>query len=178
MYPEDLVVAALALRIGRPVKWVATRIEDLLGTQHARDQVDSAEAAVDAEGRVLALRSAPLPTSAPTCARKQRPTDADRRLRDGPYRIEALEVETISVFTNTTPTGAYRGAGRPESTYLVERIMDQAARRLGIDSAEFRRRNLIQTDQFPYYTPSGTPFDSGDYPSLLDTALSLPTTRR
>ena len=91
----------------------------------------------------------------------------------GAYRIEALETEAIAVFTNTNPVGAYRGAGRPEAAYIVERVIGAAARQLGLDPAEIRRRNFIQPDQFPYKTPSGTPYDSGNYPRLLDTALEL-----
>jgi carbon-monoxide dehydrogenase large subunit len=95
------------------------------------------------------------------------------RYGTGAYRIEAFETEAVAVFTNTNPVGAYRGAGRPESAFIAERVIDTAARQLGIDPVEIRRRNFIQPEQFPYSTPSGTPYDSGNYPRLLDTALAL-----
>ncbi len=174
MYRDDLVVATLALKLGRPLKWVATRIEDMQTTQHAREQIDVAEAALDADGRVLALRVQTIGNigaylhggGSGLFLRIQ-------AFATGAYRIGALETETVAVFTNTNPTGAYRGAGRPEAASIVERLMDAAARKLCIDPAEIRRRNFIQPDEFPYITPCGTPFDSGNYPRLLDTALEL-----
>jgi aerobic carbon-monoxide dehydrogenase large subunit len=173
LYRDDLVIAALALKLGRPLKWISTRIEDLLTTQHAREQVDQAEAALDADGRVLALR---IKTVGNIGAYLHGGNGGMplrmRAFGTGAYRIEAMEVETTAVFTNTNPTGAYRGAGRPEAAFLIERLMDAAARQLNLDPAEIRRRNYIQPDEFPYTTPCGTPFDSGDYPRLLDTALA------
>jgi carbon-monoxide dehydrogenase large subunit len=174
MYRDDLVVATLALELGRPLKWVATRIEDFLTTQHAREQSDVVEAALDADGRVLALR---VQTIGNIGAYLHGGGSAlflrIGAFATGAYRIPALETETTAVFTNTNPTGAYRGAGRPEAASLIERVMDAAARALGLDPAEIRRRNFIQPDEFPYTTPNGTPFDSGNYPALLDTALKL-----
>jgi carbon-monoxide dehydrogenase large subunit len=174
MYRDDLVVATLALKLGRPLKWVATRIEDFLTTQHAREQSDVAEAALDGDGRVLALR---VQTVGNIGAYLHGGGSAlflrIGAFGTGAYRIPALETETVAVFTNTNPTGAYRGAGRPEAASLIERVMDAAARQLGLDPAEIRRRNFIQPDEFPYTTPNGTPFDSGNYPRLLDTALVL-----
>jgi carbon-monoxide dehydrogenase large subunit len=171
VYREDVVVSAIALRLQRPVKWVATRIEDMLTTQQARDQEDSAEAALDADGRILALRvrtvgniGAYLHGSAALFLRIQ-------AFATGAYRIPALATDTLAVFTNTNVTGAFRGAGRPEAAAIIERVMDSAARQLGLDPAEIRRRNFIQPDEFPYTTPCGTPFDSGDYPRLLQRAL-------
>jgi carbon-monoxide dehydrogenase large subunit len=174
MYRDDLVVATLALKLGRPLKWVATRIEDMLTTQHAREQVDEAEAALDADGRILALRVRTIGN----LGAYLHGGNSGAFLRvgvfgTGAYRIEALETEGVAVFTNTNPVGAYRGAGRPEAAYIVERIVGASARQLGLDPAEVRRRNFIQPDQFPYKTPSGTPYDSGNYPHLLDTALAL-----
>ena len=174
MYRDDLVVAALALKLGRPVKWIATRIEDMLTTQHAREQLDEAEAALDADGRVLALRV----RTTGNLGAYLHAGNGGMFLRiaafgTGAYRIAALETEAVAVFTNTNPVGAYRGAARPEAAYIVERIMDTAARQLGIPPAEIRRRNFIQPDEFPYTTPSGTPYDSGNYPRLLEAALDL-----
>ncbi|MGE3913611.1 MAG: xanthine dehydrogenase family protein molybdopterin-binding subunit, partial [Chloroflexota bacterium] len=174
MYRDDLVVAAAALKLGQPVRWVSTRIEDLLTTQHAREQVDEAEAALDEEGHVLAVRV----RTTGNLGAYFHAGNSGMFLRiaafgTGAYRIPALDAEAIAVFTNTNPVGAYRGAARPEAAFIIERIMDTAARQLGIPPAEIRRRNFIQPDQFPYTTPSGTPYDSGNYPRLLETALSL-----
>src|SRR5215212_508590 len=174
MYRDDLVVATLALKLGRPVKWVATRIEDMQTTQHAREQVDLAEAALDEDGHILALRVHTIGNLGAYIHGGN--SGAFLRIGvfgTGAYRIPALETEAVAVFTNTNPVGAYRGAGRPESAFIAERIVDAAARQLGIDPVEIRRRNFIQPDQFPYSTPSGTPFDSGNYPRLLETALRL-----
>jgi carbon-monoxide dehydrogenase large subunit len=174
MYRDDLVVAALALKLGRPVKWIATRIEDMLTTQHAREEIDEAEAAIDAEGRILALRVRTIGNLGAYIHGGN--SGAFLRIGSfgtGAYRIDALETDATAVFTNTNPVGAYRGAGRPEAAFIVERVIGEAARKLGIDPAEIRRRNFVQPDQFPYNTPSGTPYDSGNYPRLLATALSL-----
>jgi carbon-monoxide dehydrogenase large subunit len=146
----------------------------MLTTQHAREQIDEAEAALDSDGRILALRVRTIGN----LGAYLHGGNSGSFLRigvfgTGAYRIEALETEAIAVFTNTNPVGAYRGAGRPEAAYIVERIIGEAARQLGLDPAEIRRRNFIQPDQFPYTTPSGTPYDSGNYPRLLDTALGL-----
>jgi len=174
MYRDDLVVATLARKLGRPLKWVATRIEDMLTTQHAREEIDEAEAALDADGRILALRVRTIGN----LGAYLHGGNSGAFLRvgvfgTGAYRIEAFETEATAVFTNTNPVGAYRGAGRPEAAAIVERVMEAAARQLGVDRAELRRRNFIQPDQFPYKTPSGTPFDSGNYPRLLDHALAM-----
>jgi aerobic carbon-monoxide dehydrogenase large subunit len=174
MYRDDLVVATLALKLGRPVKWIATRIEDMLTTQHAREEIDEAEAAIDAEGRILALRVRTIGNLGAYIHGGN--SGAFLRIGSfgtGAYRIDALETDATAVFTNTNPVGAYRGAGRPEAAFIVERVMGEAARALGLDPAEIRRRNFIQPDQFPYKTPSGTPYDSGNYPRLLNAALSL-----
>lgn len=173
-YREDVVVAALALRLERPVKWVATRIEDMLTTHHARDQVDEMEAAFDGDGRLLAVRTRTITALGAyvhhvnTLQPLYIPSYGT-----GAYQVPALEAEVLTVFTNTTPTGPYRGAGRPEAAFLIERLMDQAARQLSLDPAELRWRNLIQPDQFPYTTPAGTRYDSGNYPALLEKALAL-----
>jgi aerobic carbon-monoxide dehydrogenase large subunit len=174
MYRDDLVTAAAALKLGRPVTWAATRIEDMLTTQHAREQIDEAEAALDADGRFLAVRV----RTTGNLGAYLHAGNAGMFLRigsfgTGAYQIAALEAESIAVFTNTNPVGAYRGAARPEAAYIIARLMDAAARQLQLPPAELRRRNFIQPEQFPYATPSGTPYDSGNYPRLLDTALRL-----
>ncbi|MCC6173966.1 MAG: xanthine dehydrogenase family protein molybdopterin-binding subunit [Chloroflexi bacterium] len=171
---EDMVVGVAAKTLQRPVRWVSTRMEDLLSTQHARDQIDEGEAAFDADGRFLALR---VRTHGAVGAYTHG-VNTTLPLRmisysTGAYRVQALEADVTGVFTNSNPTGAYRGAGRPEATALCERIMDEAARQLRIDPVELRRRNFIQPDQFPYTNPGGSTYDSGDYPALLDMALRL-----
>jgi carbon-monoxide dehydrogenase large subunit len=174
LYREDLVLAVAARLLGRPVKWISTRMEDLLSTQHARDQLDEAEGAFDAEGHLLAIRLRTFgAVGAYTLAAS--PSLFLRMIyySAGPYRVPALEAEVTALFTNSNPTGALRGALRPEATTLGERLMGTAARRLGIDQAEIRRRNFVQPDQFPYTNPGGTIYDSGNYPALLEHALEL-----
>jgi aerobic carbon-monoxide dehydrogenase large subunit len=171
---EDLVVAKAALRMGRPVKWVSTRMEDLLSTQHARDQLDEAEGAFDAEGHLLALR---IRTHAAVGAYS--PSGNTNLLARmilfsaGPYRHRAQDVEVTGYFLNANHSGALRGAGRPEATTLGERIMEAASRQIGIDPVEIRRRNFIQPDEFPWANPGGTTYDSGNYPGLLEHALEV-----
>ncbi len=173
-YPEDAVVAYLARRLRRPVKWVETRRENLLTTTHGRAQVVDVEVAADRDGRVLGLRSriladlgaellyttAIVPTLTPL-------------MMQGPYEIPALRCELVALYTNTCPTGAYRGAGRPEATYYLERVMDLVADATGVDPAEVRRRNFIPPDRFPYEAASGATYDSGEYAKPLGEALRL-----
>jgi carbon-monoxide dehydrogenase large subunit len=171
---EEIVVAKAALRLGRPVKWVSTRMEDLLSTQHARDQLDEASGAFDAEGHLLALR---IKTWAAVGAYSPAGnTNLLARMilfSAGPYRHRAQDVEVTGVYLNANHSGALRGAGRPEATTLGERIMEAASRKLGIDPVEIRRRNFIQPDEFPWSNPGGTTYDSGNYPALLDHALEV-----
>jgi aerobic carbon-monoxide dehydrogenase large subunit len=171
---EDLVVAAAARKLGRPVKWISTRMEDLLSTQHARDQLDEAEGAFNAEGHLLALRirtwaavGAYSPAGNTTLLPRMILFSA------GPYRVRAQDVEVTGLYLNANHSGALRGAGRPEATSLGERMMEAASRQLGIDPVELRRRNFIQPDEFPWPNPGGTVYDSGNYPDLLDHALEL-----
>jgi carbon-monoxide dehydrogenase large subunit len=172
-YREDVLLAALALRLGRPLTWTATRMEDLLTTHHARDQVDTISGAFDEEGHLLAIRTR---TVNGLGAYAYANTGQPMRVRDyatGAYKVPAHEAEIIAVYTNTAPQGAYRGAGRPEASYLTERLMDQAAVELGVDPVELRKRNLLQPTDFPWKTPNGAHFDSGNYPALLDKALDI-----
>jgi carbon-monoxide dehydrogenase large subunit len=171
---EDIVVPKAALLLGRPVKWVSTRMEDFLTTQQARDQLDEAEGAFDAEGHLLAMRvrthaavGAYSPAGNTTLLTRMILFSA------GPYRVRAQDVEVTGYFLNANHSGALRGAGRPEATTLGERLMEAAARKIGLDSVEIRRRNFIQPDEFPWPNPGGTTYDSGDYPGLLDHALEV-----
>ena len=167
--PEYVLVAALAYRLGQPVKWVETRRESLLGTVHARDQLQDARGAFRRDGTLLGLEVR-------LCANLGAYNAATTALRTGllaagPYRVPALQVLVEGVMTNLAPLGAYRGAGRPEAAYLLERLMDSAAAELCLDPAEIRRRNLLRADEFPYRSPTGALYDSGDYHRALALAL-------
>ncbi len=173
-YAEELLVLWASKRVGHPVKWTSDRSEAFLSDAHGRDHVSHAELALDAGGRFRGLRvrtlanmGAYLSTFAPAI-----PTYLHATLLSGPYVIPAIYAEVKAIFTNTVPVDAVRGAGRPEATYLLERLVDKAARELGIDRVEIRRQNLIQPDQFPYQTPVALQYDIGDYPATLDMALA------
>ena len=172
MYPEEMLVPFLARRLGRPVRWVASRTEDYLATSHGRDQISEIALAADAEGRVLGLK---LRLIADLGAHYFRvtpyPSVHTIHMICGPYRIRNVHAEALGVFTNKVPTEPYRGAGRPEAIYLIERAMDALADELGLDPAEVRRRNYIPPDAFPYTTPTGLTYDSGDYARALEQAL-------
>ncbi|HEU0027402.1 MAG TPA: xanthine dehydrogenase family protein molybdopterin-binding subunit [Ktedonobacterales bacterium] len=171
---EEIVAASLAMRYGRPIKWIEDRSENVRAQVHGRGQINEVEAAYTADGRVLGLR---LRTIADLGAflfgiSPMLPFFTARMLC-GPYRIEAVGAEIIGALTNKPPTGPYRGAGRPEATYIVERVMDAVARALRLDPVEVRRRNLLAPDVFPYSTPTGLVYDSGNYQAALDKALAL-----
>ena len=175
VYPEEVVVAWLARTLERPVKWTAERRESFMTDSHGRDHVSDVEMAFDSGGHVVGLRvrtvanlGAHLTLFAPAV-----PTYLYGTLLSGQYRIPAIHAEVTGVFTNTTPVDAYRGAGRPEACYLLERMMDLAARQLGVDPAELRRRNLIPASEFPYLTPVALQYDSGNYEPTLDRALAM-----
>ncbi len=172
-YREEILVAWLARRLGRPVKWISTRAEDLLTTQHGRGARATGELALDADGRITALRGrirVPLGSSL-ACTVVSTPRNHARCL-PGAYLLESVDVESIGAFTTTPSIGAYRGAGRPEAAFLIERLVDEAARALAMDPAELRRRNLIPGNRFPFRTATGQVYDSGDYVGLLDRTLA------
>jgi carbon-monoxide dehydrogenase large subunit len=173
-YGEEVACARAAMRLGRPVKWSEERRESFLATVQGRGQVNYVDLAVDRDGTFLALRSRII---ADLGAHQQMNTVAVPTLSNlmltGAYRIPAIYGELIAVMTNTTPTGAYRGAGRPEALFLVERIVDQAARAVGMDPAEIRRKNFIPPDKFPYDTGLGAEYDSGNYAPALEKALQI-----
>ena len=175
IYPEDIVVAYAALHTKRPVKWRADRIEEFLGAVHGRDVISRAELALDAQGKVLALRVKGYANVGGYAGM----TGVVIQVLIGPwvstsiYDIPLIDLHFIAVMTNTTPTGAYRGAGRPEAIYLTERLMDAAARKLGLDPAELRRRNMIRPEQMPYTNPMAQVYDSGKFEQILDQGLAL-----
>lgn len=174
-YPEEVVVTWAAKRVGRPVKWTAERSESFLSDTHGRDHITHAELALDKGAKFLGLRvnttanmGAYLSTFGPLI-----PTYLYAPVMAGQYATPAVRCDVKAVFTNTAPVDAERGAGRPEATYLIERIVDKAARQLGMDRVEIRRRNLIPPEAFPYATPVVVQYDSGDYPRILDKTLKL-----
>jgi carbon-monoxide dehydrogenase large subunit len=175
VYPEypSLLVAAKLTR--RPVAWMATRSESFLSDQQARDTVTEAELAIDPKGKFLALRVKHIASMGAFIgvpgANIQ--TNNFSRCFPGMYAIPRIEVGVQCVFTNTVPTGPYRGAGRPEANYALERLVDEAARVTGIDPVRLRRRNLIPAKAIPYKTAVGTTYDSGDFAPILEKALAL-----
>ena len=175
LYPEDAVVALAARQVGRPVRWAATRMEDFLAALHGRDTESRAELALDDAGRVLGFRVRTLANM----GAYPRPPGVAIQLLIGPwvstsiYDIATIDFAFTAVLTNTAPTGPYRGAGRPEAIYLIERLMDAAARRLNLDPAEIRRRNMIDPARMPYTNAMGQTYDSGQFARVLDQGLAL-----
>ncbi len=174
IYPELVLVLWAARRLGRPVKWTSTRREGFLTDEHGRDNVSSAELALDAGGRFLALRVAiKLDIGAYLTPRSAGPGTNNVGGLAGMYTTPAIHVQTTGVHTNTTPTGPYRGAGRPEATYAIERVIDIAARELQIDPVELRRRNLIPASAMPFKTGLVFTYDCGDFARVMEMALAL-----
>ncbi len=173
VYAEETAVAWAARRVGRPVKWTADRSESFLADAHGRDHLTTAELALDGDGLFQGLRvrtRANLGAYLSTFASSV-PTYLYGTLLAGQYRTPAIHVEVEGVYTNTAPVDAYRGAGRPEATYVVERLVETAARELKVDPAALRRRNFIAPDQFPYQTPVALEYDTGNYEASLAAAL-------
>lgn len=169
-YAEEAFCTFAAKAVGRPVKWTSSRSEAFISDAHGRDHVTKIELALDEEGRFLALRTntlanmgAYLSTFAPCI-----PTWLHGTLMAGNYRTPLIYVNVRAVFTNTVPVDAYRGAGRPEATYSIERVIDMAAREMGIDPIEIRRRNFVKPDQYPYQTPVAVVYDTGNYDATMD----------
>ncbi len=175
IYPEETVCLWASKKVSRPVKWTGDRSESFMADTHGRDHVTTAELALDADGKMLGLRVHTFANIGAHLALfgSVTPTYLHGTLFSGQYVLPAIYVNLEAVYTHTAPVDAYRGAGRPETAYIVERIAEVAARELGMDSAEFRRRNFIQPDQFPYQTPVALTYDSGDYPAILDRALAM-----
>ena len=173
-YPESPIAALLSMQLGRPVKWIEERSENFISTSHGRGQAQYVEAAYKNDGTLLGMRlriyadlgaycqvvSHALPTLTPSMA-------------PGVYGVQNFAWTTFGVITNKIPYDAYRGAGRPEGAYIIERVMDLIAQQLKMDPAEVRRKNFIPTDAFPYMTPTQMPYDSGDYGPALDKALEM-----
>ena len=173
-YAEEAIVTWAAGKLRKPVKWTAERNESFMSDAHGRDHVTTAEMALDKDGQ---FPGAARVTRWPTWARYLStfapcvPTYLYATLLAGVYKTPAIYCEVKAVFTNTVPVDAYRGAGRPEATFLLERLVDAVAHDTGIDRVDLRRRNFIPTDAFPYQTPVALQYDSGDYNATLDGAL-------
>jgi len=179
-YPEEVIVPWLARAINRPVKWVSGRTESYISDAQGRDHVTNCRMALKNDGTITAVQvstwanmGAYLSTFAPLI-----PTGLYITLFSGLYKIPAIFGETYGVLTNTVPVDAYRGAGRPEASYLLERLVDLAAAELGMDVLEIRRKNLIPADEFPYQTPVAFVYDSGDYQKLFDKLEEMADYRR
>ena len=175
LYAEDVLAAYCARKLKRPVKWTADRIEEFLSASQGRDLNSKVELALDANGRILALRV----SSRANLGAYATPAGVVIQLLIGPwvatsvYDIQTIDIRIRGVLTNTTPTGPYRGAGRPEAIYMIERLMDAAARQTGIDRIELRRRNFIRPAQMPYLNPMAKTYDSGQFEKVMDRALAL-----
>ncbi|MBW3668954.1 MAG: xanthine dehydrogenase family protein molybdopterin-binding subunit [Actinobacteria bacterium] len=170
-YPEDLLVPWIARRVGRPVKWVESRSESMVGLGHGRGQVQDIEIGGTRDGRVLAYRLSVVQNAGAYPRIGSALPMMTRMMVDGVYSIPRVEFASTSVVTNMTPTVAYRGAGRPEATAAIERAIDLFAAEIGMGPADVRRRNFIPKDAFPYTTSVGTVYDSGDYDRALDLVL-------
>jgi carbon-monoxide dehydrogenase large subunit len=171
---ETVAVALAALRLGRPVKWAESRTESSLAAYQGRGADVDAELALAADGTFLALRARYLADlGAYLYSTTPFPPQTSAMLLTGCYAIPAVDVDLVGVCTTKVPTGPYRGAGRPEAALVIERLVDLAARELGVDPVELRRRNVVPPDAFPYETALGFTYDSGDYAAALDAALRL-----
>jgi carbon-monoxide dehydrogenase large subunit len=174
-YPEYLAILVAARKIGRPVHWMSNRAEAFLSDNHARDAYSDVELALDERGKFLALRVRHLGNMGAYIGAvgANIQTVNLTRCLPGMYDIPLIDITSCCVFTNTTTTAPYRGAGRPEANFILERVIDEAARVSGIDPVKLRRRNLIKSSQMPYKTAVGTTIDSGEFESVLDKALAL-----
>lgn len=174
IYAEEVLAAALSIETGKPVKWIEDRREHFFGSVHAREQLHAIELAVTSEGTIRGLRDRIVTDGgAYTSNVGIGPTATTVAMLPGPYRIEHYDVTARAVATNKAPSGAYRGFGQPQAVFAMERMLDRAARQLGIDPAEMRLRNLIRPDEFPYTSASGLTYDSGDYAAALRRALEM-----
>ncbi len=176
LYPGDAITLWASKKLGRPVKWVEERRENYLATAHGRDHIQDVEWAVKKDGTVLGIRVKAIANMGAylnTGPAPGVPTWLFAPMLAGCYKFAALQSDTYGVYTNTVPTDAYRGAGRPEATFIVERGMDLIARELGMDPVEIRRKNFIQPDEFPYTSIGTFVYDSGNYEGALNKALEM-----
>lgn len=174
-YGEEALVLAAAKRVGRPVRWTADRSEAFLSDAHGRDHVTTIEVGATTDGEILAIRTSTMANVGAYLSNfsTATPTFLHGTLMAGPYKVPHVYVNLKTVFTNTAPVDAYRGAGRPEATYSLERAIDMMARELQLDPIEVRRKNLLTPDQFPYTTPVALVYDTGNYQATLDKSLEM-----
>ena len=174
-YPEYIAMLVGAKKIGRPVFWMSGRNESFVSDNHARDAYSDVELALDDKGKFLALRIRHLGSMGAYIGAVGANIQTANMMRclPGMYDIKLIDAQTKCVFTNTTPTAPYRGAGRPEASYCIERVVDEAARVTGIDPVRLRRKNLIPKKAMPYKTAIGTTYDSGDFATVVDKGLAL-----
>jgi carbon-monoxide dehydrogenase large subunit len=173
MYAEYAVIAAAARRLARPVRWVETRSESMTGLVHGRDQIQHVEIGARTDGTIVGLRGHMIANVGAYPGIGAFLPTFTRQMSSGVYAIPRIDVRTTAVVTNTTPVGAYRGAGRPEAAALIERAVDMVAAELGLDPVEIRRRNLIPPFESPHTTAVGASYDVGDYAAALDEVLRL-----
>jgi carbon-monoxide dehydrogenase large subunit len=174
VYPEEALVLYGAKLLGRPVKWIQSRSDGFISDDAGRDQIIEAEMALDANGKITGVRCTALHNfGAYVVGAACVPLVWSIKLMPAVYDVKNVHLMTRAIFTNTTPTGPYRGAGRPEATYVIERLIDEAAKASGIDAIELRRRNYIAPEKFPYATPTGFVYDDGQYVKTTDMALAL-----
>ncbi len=174
IHPEEGLVLWASKRCGRPVKWNGTRSESLMGDHHGRDQVITGSLALDADGRILAVRAKALhAVGSYIFATAVIPLYFSMRFIPNVYDIKTVDLETQAVFTNTTTVTSYRGAGRPEAIYFIERLLDKAARTMNLDPAEIRRRNFIPSAAMPYATQTQYVYDSGEFARVTDRCMAL-----
>src|SRR2546421_1174802 len=173
VYPEEIITALASRRLGRPVKWIEDRNENVKATHHGRDQIWDVEIAAKKDGTVLGIRPTQWLNLGGYCSQFGTFQVLGMLVAQGAYKMKAFDGRAVGVFTNTTPTDAYRGAGRPEATYLIERVMDLVARETGVDPVDVRRRNFVRAEDQPFTTLLGLTYDSGDYTITLDKALEM-----
>jgi carbon-monoxide dehydrogenase large subunit len=173
-YPEDALVLWASRRVGRPVKWTPTRSDAMVGDNHGRDEVVNAEMALDAGGKILAIRAHSLHSiGAYIVSAGPAPIAYTLRYTPGVYDVQTMWLTAKAVFTNTSPVSVYRGPGRSEGIYLIERLMDKAAHVLGVERDEIRRRNFVQPASMPYATPTGSVYDSGEFERVMRDCMQL-----
>ncbi|MDA0305977.1 MAG: xanthine dehydrogenase family protein molybdopterin-binding subunit [Proteobacteria bacterium] len=174
-YPEPPLILYASKRLGRAVKWINTRSESFVGDTHGRGQDSTVELALNKDGKFIALRTTTIGAIGAFCwtVGPFTPTGGSARTQGGPYGFEAMYYQAKAVFTNTHPMDPYRGAGRPEGSFQIERVVEKAARELGFDPVELRRLNLIPRDALPLKTPMGLDVDCGDFPEVFERTLKL-----
>jgi aerobic carbon-monoxide dehydrogenase large subunit len=173
VYPEEILTALASKKLGRPVKWIEDRNENVKATHHGRSQIWDVEIAAKKDGTVLGVRATQWLDLGAYCSQFGTFQTLGVLVAQGAYRLKAFDGRAVGVFTNRTPTDAYRGAGRPEATFVIERVMDLVARETGVDPVEVRRKNFVRAEDQPFTTLLGLTYDSGDYTVTLDKALEI-----